>query len=349
MIGTRLGTCELIEQIGKGGMATVYRAYQPAMERFVAVKIIHQAIASDKGGLERFQREARLVARLEHPHLLPIYDYNGANDPPYIVMRFLEGCTLKEVLDRRLLPLGDMVHVVRQVAQALDYAHRQGVIHRDIKPTNVMIDQDGNAFLMDFGIARSSQGLVITEMGFAVGTPGYMSPEQGRGEEHITNRADIYSLGVMVYQMVTGEMPYKAETPMMVVLKHINDPVPRARSINPNLTPEMEEAVVKAMDKSPDARFATAADFADALYRSAGRISGTTRPQALIETTRLIVAEQRQARAANQAQIDRLMKRFEQDRPTGMPTPRPPSDDANIDTMATATDHRSMPRGVASV
>src|SRR5689334_239321 len=135
MIGTRLGAYEIVEEIGLGGMATVYRAYQPSISRFVAVKVIHRAIATDQRALERFQREARLIARLEHPHLLPVYDFDGLNDPPYIVMRYVEGGTLKDVLDRSgALPVADAVHLLQQVALALDYAHRQGVIHRDIKP-----------------------------------------------------------------------------------------------------------------------------------------------------------------------------------------------------------------------
>src|SRR5262245_39274680 len=152
MIGTRLGPYEIVEEIGKGGMATVYRAYQPNVGRFVAVKVIHRYIAGDSTALERFQREARLIARLEHPHLLPVYDFDASHDPPYIVMRYLEGGTLKEVIDHVTLPLGEVAYLLRQVSSALDYAHRQGVVHRDIKPSNIMIDPDGNAFVADFGI-----------------------------------------------------------------------------------------------------------------------------------------------------------------------------------------------------
>src|SRR5688572_28073286 len=143
MIGSRVGIYEIVEEIGRGGMATVFRAYQPSMERYVAVKIIHRSIASDASALERFTREAKLVARLEHPHLLPVYDYDGKHDPPYIVMRYLESGTLKDVLDRiGALPLREIGGMMRQICSALDYAHRQGVIHRDIKPSNVMVDQD---------------------------------------------------------------------------------------------------------------------------------------------------------------------------------------------------------------
>ncbi|RMG76108.1 MAG: serine/threonine protein kinase, partial [Chloroflexi bacterium] len=156
MIGTRIGSYEIIEEIGRGGMATVYRAYQPSTDRFVAIKVIHQSVALMDQGIERFQREARLIARLEHPHLLPVFDFDASHDPPYIVMRYLEGGTLKDILDKHPLPLNEIAFMMRQITSALDYAHRQGVIHRDIKPSNIMIDQEGNAFLMDFGIARIS-------------------------------------------------------------------------------------------------------------------------------------------------------------------------------------------------
>ncbi len=317
MIGTRLGPYEIIEEIGKGGMATVFRAYQPSIGRFVAVKVIHRAIASDQRALERFQREARLIARLEHPHLLPVYDYDGSHEPPYIVMRYLEGGTLKDVLDRGKLPLTDVSYLMRQVASALDYAHRQGVIHRDIKPSNIMVDQDGNAFLMDFGIARlaasSSEGL--TQTGFAVGTPGYMAPEQGMGLDNIDRRADIYSLGVMVYQMLTGEMPYKAETPLAIVMKHINDPVPSARLLDDNIPEGLDVAIAKAMAKKPEDRFESATDFADEITRAVGRVSTPNlRPDTLRAAALAAVEDIYKRRAENQPEIDQTMLKFEASR-----------------------------------
>ena len=221
MIGTRLGKYEIIEELGKGGMATVYRAYHPSAGRYVAIKIIHRALATDKQGMDRFEREAHLVSRLEHPYLLPVFDVNITNDPPYIVMRYLEGGTLKEVIERRtIVPLGEVLYLMRQIAGALDYAHRQGVVHRDIKPSNIMVDEDGNAFLTDFGIARISEGEGLTQTGFTVGTPGYMSPEQGMADDVITPAADVYSLGVMLYEMATGKSPYGGSTPMAILMKH---------------------------------------------------------------------------------------------------------------------------------
>src|SRR5258708_23045120 len=202
MIGSKFGPYELVEEVGRGGMATVYRAYQPNVDRYVAVKIIHRAVAGDSKALDRFTREARLVARLEHPHILPVYDYDARNDPPYIVMRYLPTGTLKDILEREYLPFDEVSYLLGQIASALDYAHRQGVIHRDIKPSNIMVDADGNAFLTDFGITRLTEGShALTVTGIAIGTPGYLAPEQGLGVP-ITGRADIYAPGVMVYEML---------------------------------------------------------------------------------------------------------------------------------------------------
>ncbi|MBW4437328.1 MAG: protein kinase [Pleurocapsa minor GSE-CHR-MK-17-07R] len=341
MIGTRLGQYEIIEEIGRGGMATVFRAYQPNIGRYVAVKIIHRAISSDSRALERFQREARLIARLEHPHLLPVYDYDGAHEPPYIVMRYLEGGTLKDVLDRGALPLVDISYFMRQTASALEYAHRQGVVHRDIKPSNIMIDQDGNAFLMDFGIARLAAGSAegLTQTGFAVGTPGYMAPEQGMGLDNIDLRADIYSLGVMAYQMITGRMPFSAETPLAIVMKHINDPVPSVRALNPDLPEALDLAIAKALAKKPEDRFASAIDFADELTRAVGKLSTSNlRPDALRAAARAAVEDIQKRRAERQPQIDATMAEFEASR-TLRKAGRP-------DTGATRTEPGGPPPGI---
>ncbi len=277
MIGTKLGPYEIIEEVGRGGMAAVYRAYQPNVDRFVAVKVIFRSIASDSKSLDRFQREGRLVARLEHPHILPVYDYNGLNDPPYIVMRYLPTGTLKDVLEREQLPFHEVAYLLTQIASALDYAHRQGVVHRDIKPSNIMVDGDGNAFLTDFGIARNFESASgLTGTGMAIGTPGYMAPEQGLGTG-VDGRADIYSLGVMVYEMLTGKMPFNAETPMAIILKHINEPPPEVTLTNPNVPPAVNAVLQRAMAKNPADRFATGTEMARALSAALGP-SGDSAP-----------------------------------------------------------------------
>lgn len=316
MIGTRLGQYEIIEEIGKGGMATVYRAYQPNTDRFVAVKVIHKAIAADESAMERFQREAKLVTRLEHPHLLPVYDYDAHNETPYIVMRYLDGGTLKDVLDKGKLPLEEVAYMMRQIASALDYAHRQGVIHRDIKPSNIMIDQDGNAFLTDFGIARitqaGSEGL--TQTGFAVGTPGYMAPEQGLGMHNIDAHADIYALGVTIFQMLTGQMPYPADTPMAVILRHIQDPIPRISELENSIPPEVDEIIMKALAKKPEERYETAGDIADALTKIAGASSITATPKMLRQAAKDAFETLQGMREKRKAEIEATMSKFETDR-----------------------------------
>ncbi len=272
MIGSKLGPYELIEEVGRGGMAAVYRAYQPNVDRFVAVKVIYRSIAADAKALERFQREARLVAKLEHPHILPVYDYNGLNDPPYIVMRYLPTGTLKDVLERERLPVHEVAYLFGQIASALDYAHRQGIVHRDIKPSNIMVDAEGNAFLTDFGIARiveASTGPGLTGTGMAIGTPDYMAPEQGLGMA-IDGRADIYSLGVMLFELLAGVMPFQAETPMAMILKHISDPLPTITAVNPNLPPAVNDVILKSLAKKPEDRYATSTDMARALTVALG-------------------------------------------------------------------------------
>jgi len=312
MIGTKIGPYEIIQELGRGGMATVYRAYHPGMDRFVAIKIIHRALATDKAGVERFRREARLIARLEHPHLLPVYDYAPDHDPPYIVMRYLEGGTLKDVLDeKRLLPLGEVAHLMRQIASAMDYAHRQGVVHRDIKPSNIMVDQDGNAFVADFGIARINDGLGMTQTGFTVGTPGYMSPEQGMGLSTIDLRADIYSLGVMVFEMATGRAPYTGETPMAVLFQHIQNPVPSALQFNPNLPEDIDQIFHKALAKQPEERYSSAGQLSEVLVAMASNSAANARPVQLQTAAMQAIQTKQKERSSTGPDEKTMLEKFE--------------------------------------
>ena len=221
LIGKELGPYRVLEQIGAGGMATVYKAYHAAMDRYVAVKVLPEQMGHDADLRKRFQREAKVIARLEHAHVLPVYDYGRTEDRLYLVMRYVQAGTLKDRITTGPVPLDEMNHILRQVGGALQYAHRMGVVHRDVKPTNVLLDAQGDCYLTDFGLARIMQASVqLTATGVGVGTPAYMSPEQGQGDK-VDARSDIYSLGVMLYEMATGQVPYQAETPMAVVLKHI--------------------------------------------------------------------------------------------------------------------------------
>lgn len=298
MIGTKVGPYELIEELGRGGMATVYRAHQTSVDRSVAVKLIHQNFADDDSMLARFTSEARLIARLEHPHILPVYDFNGSHTPPYIVMRYLPTGTLHDIMRQRILPVGEILHLFRQLGSALDYAHRSGIVHRDIKPSNVMIDEEGNAFLTDFGIARMIEGGAnLTATGAAIGTPGYMAPEQGMGKD-IDGRIDIYAMGVILFEMLSGKLPFTADTPYAVIFKHINDPVPLISDFNNELPPQLQAVLEQAMAKDPNNRYQTAGELVADLSNSIDP-SVNTKPielRAMAEQTMIELQEKRDRR-----------------------------------------------------
>jgi serine/threonine protein kinase len=265
-IGKWLGGYQIVEQIGQGGMATVFKAYQPSMDRYVAVKILPSHFTEDESFLGRFTQEARTLAHLEHPHILPVHDYGEQEGTTFLVMRYVKAGTLKDLSDREgPLELERATRILSEVGSALDYAHSQGVVHRDIKPSNVLIDQHGNTFLTDFGIAKLvAETAQFTASGAIIGTPAYMSPEQGMGRP-ADYRCDIYALGVMLYELVTGRVPYEAETPLAVLLKHVNDPLPLPRQIKPDLPAAVERVILKAMAKNPDDRFQSAGAMVDAL------------------------------------------------------------------------------------
>lgn len=279
--GQMIGPYQIINQIGQGGMATVYKAYHAAMDRYVAVKVLPYQFAQSEQFLGRFKQEVRLIASLEHIHILPVYDYGEKEGIPYLVMRHLDGGTLKDRIqpsgqDRSApLTLEKIDQFFAPLAEALDYAHRRGVIHRDIKPANVMLDQEEILFLTDFGIAKLVEGSVkFTASGAITGTPAYMSPEQGEGKP-LDLRTDIYSLGIVLYEMLTGRVPFSAETPMAVVIKHMQEPLPPPSSIKPDIDPDIEAVVLKALAKDRDDRFASMHDFLVAWKKALEKIRQT--------------------------------------------------------------------------
>jgi len=263
-IGMTLGPYRILERIGRGGMATVHKAYQPALDRYVALKVLPAHLTDEPGFAERFRREARAVAKLEHPHILPIHDYGQEGELTYIAMRYVEGGTLKDLLGKPL-ELRLIVDLIGQIGGALDHAHEHGIVHRDVKPSNVLLDRGNWALLTDFGVARMVEATQeLTGTGVGVGTPAYMSPEQGQGKK-VDRRSDVYSLGVVLYEMLTGRVPFEAETPLAVVWKHVNEPLPLPRSINPEIPEAVERVVLKTMAKGPVDRFEKASLLASAL------------------------------------------------------------------------------------
>ncbi len=269
LTGRTLGKYELAERLAQGGMAEVYRAFQPGVERWVVVKVLHCHLASSDDFIARFQREARAAGSLHHPNIVRIIDAGAEDEIHYIVMDYIAGGTLGAMLKQSARPsIEDAVALGVQLADALAYAHRQGVIHRDIKPANIMFADDGrkHPVLTDFGLARlcfdSAAHLTVT--GALVGTPTYMSPEAVRGEATDT-RTDIYSLGVVLYELLTGKPPYTANTPYSMMMKQTNEPLPPPRALNPALPVAVEELLLRALAKDPADRFPDATAMAAAL------------------------------------------------------------------------------------
>jgi serine/threonine protein kinase len=266
LLGQTLGQYRIVEFIGAGGMATVYKAYQPSLDRHVAIKVLPAQHALSSGFKERFILEARAVAQLSHPNILPIYDFGLAGDLSYFVMKYVPDRTLSHLLGQPM-ELAKVSHFIDQVAGALDHAHARGIVHRDIKPANMLLEGDW-LLLADFGVAKITEAsTVITSTGHIFGTPAYVSPEQAEGEP-LDHRTDIYSLGVVLYEMVIGRVPYQGTTPMRIINKHIHEPPPRPRSLRPDLNEAVEQVILKALAKKPAQRYNRARDLAEALRSS---------------------------------------------------------------------------------
>ncbi|HEX8990558.1 MAG TPA: serine/threonine-protein kinase, partial [Anaerolineales bacterium] len=256
-VGENVGPYRIVQQLGQGGMATVYKAFHAALDRYVAIKALHPAFGEDANFAARFQREARLVAKLDHPHIVPIYDYAQHEGRPYLVMKFIEGDTLKARLQKGPLTSAEIENVVDSVGSALAYAHRQGILHRDIKPSNVLIGPDGEMWLADFGLARIAQAPESTlSSDMIMGTPQYISPEQAMGDKKLDEGTDIYSFGVMLYEMVVGQVPFNADTPFSIIHDHIYSPLPMPRVINPRVPEQVERVLLKALAKDRADRYA---------------------------------------------------------------------------------------------
>lgn len=263
-----VGRYEVMQELGQGGMAIVYLARDPYIKRQVAVKLLPRQFTFDPEFRGRFQREAEVIAALEHGSIVPVYDFGEHEDQPFIVMRYMSGGTLEDRLINGPLAISEIVTVFEHVGTAIDYAHSLGVIHRDIKPGNILFDSQGGVYLSDFGIAKIAEATAAFTGTGIIGTPAYMAPEQAQGEK-LDGRCDIYSLGVVLFQALSGELPFKANTPMGVAVAHITEPVPSLLARRADLPRGFEEVIRKTLDKDPARRYQTASELAQAISEAA--------------------------------------------------------------------------------
>lgn len=281
--GLSIGPYRLIEPAGAGGMAEVWRAYHPRIERYVAIKFLSPRYASDPSYLDRFVREAQAISRLDHPNILTILDFGEQDHWTYMVSPFIGGGTLAARLRRGPWSVDEAIAVLEPLASALDYAHSQGIVHRDVKPSNVLFTEQGRLVLSDFGIARVVEGsTVMSQAGLVVGTPMYMSPEQADGQR-AGPASDLYSLGVVAYEMLTGRPPFMGETPLALLLAHMQKPLPPPRSLNPNMAESVEGVLFTVLAKDPAHRYPSALEFVVALRAAVPKREWEPSPEPLIE------------------------------------------------------------------
>ncbi len=264
----KVGRYKIKSELGRGGMATVYRAHDPSFNREVAVKLLPREMMHNLLTRSRFKRELKLIASLEHPAIVPVYDVGDDDSQPFFVMRYMSGGSLTDMIQKGTLSLKDAALIIERLAAALDYAHARKIIHRDIKPDNVLFDGSQNPYLSDFGVAKLTESAVSATGEEVIGTPAYISPEQARGEQ-VDHRADIYGLGAILYEMLTGQRPYDGGTVIGIALQHINDPIPDILKFRPDLPPEVDTIIKTALAKDRDQRYGNALDLARALNHAA--------------------------------------------------------------------------------
>lgn len=279
------GRYRLIAEIARGGMAAVWRAEDTLLDRMVAVKLLHPQYANDPEFLERFRREARAAARLSHPNIVPIYDVGEQDRSPYIVMELVEGGNLKDrIRSAAPLPDAEIRSIGATLASTLEYAHSRGLIHRDVKPQNVLLGEDARPRLTDFGIAQAMASSGLTRTGAVMGSVQYIAPELVRGRP-ASPRSDVYSLGAVLYEMATGRVPFQADTDIAIALAHVEQNVPAPRALNAHLAPDLEATILRALAKDPEVRFASGRALAEALRT--GRASAPVAPIATEATQRM--------------------------------------------------------------
>ncbi len=260
MSAQKIGRYEIEKELTQGGMGVIFLARDPYIQRQVVVKVLMYSKTLDDVYKEFFQQEAELIAALEHPAIVPVYDFGWHGEQPYIVMRYMKGGSLEDKLVKNEIKLTEAAHIIKRVADALDAAHAKSIVHRDVKPSNILFDSEGESFLSDFGIAKSKA--MTDEAGtWLVGTPAFMSPEQIR-DENIDGRSDVYALGVMLYRLLTGQLPYSADSTTGLVNMHLVLPIPEIRQLKANVPAVWQEVIGKAMAKEPADRYASAGEMA---------------------------------------------------------------------------------------
>jgi serine/threonine-protein kinase len=314
---------ELEKKIGDGGMAVVFKAQDMMLSRPVAVKVLRDNYASDPQFLERFRREARAAAGLNHPHIVNVYDVGQEGQIYYIVMEFIEGASLKDLITRNVtVSVPDAVRIAGEICDAIGYAHEKGLVHRDLKPQNILMTRDGRSKVTDFGIAKQVGDQTLTQAGYTLGTVQYFSPEQAKGQT-ATPQSDLYSIGIIIYEMLTGRIPFEGDNPVAIAIKHIDEAPPAPRRFNPNIPPALEAIVMKAMSKNPNNRYASAAALKKALqdFASINELDGNT---VAVQTGTAMAVPPRRPQAHDDEFFDSTPAVREPTYKDPTPPPRPP-------------------------
>lgn len=298
----KIGRYEVKDEMGRGGMATVFVAYDPLFSRDVAIKVLPREFLHNPKFRERFNREATIIASLEIQSIVPVYDFGEHDGQPYLVMRYMRGGSLHDQIVKGGMSLARTSEIISRLAPALDEAHRKKIVHRDLKPKNILFDAHDGVYLTDFGIAKLQDSTAGLTGSAIIGTPSYMSPEQARGLGNVDHRSDIYSLGVILYEMLTGEQPYKADNPMGKAIMHITEPVPRILDANPDLPSHLDDITQKAMAKDPDDRYFTASQLADELKDSVPSEQVQEQERERFEPTEVFVPEEPEVETITEAE-----------------------------------------------
>jgi len=278
----QIGRYKIIRELGRGGMATVFLAHDPRFDRDVAIKVLPREFLHDPSFRSRFEREGRTIASLEHPAIVPVYDFGEEDGQPYMVMRHMAGGSLADKLHGGPLPLAEAGRILQRIAPAIDKAHRQGIIHRDLKPENILFDEEGHPYIADFGIAKLTERHTNLTGSGVIGTPVYMSPEQFDSDQPLDHRSDLYGLGIIIFEMLSGVLPFAAATPVRVMKMHLMDPGPRVANPSESLPAAIQHVLERALAKKPADRFQSARALAEALTRATSANAAAPRTQTLV-------------------------------------------------------------------